>query len=157
MLLGLHAYPHGEPSHLTNPIPRLSTIHMDAQIDNLKWDAKGLIPAIIQDEASGQVLSLFWMNKEALAKTIETGQVHSYSRSRGRLALKGETSGHFQNVKSVFADCDKDVVLIRVEQIGASCHEGYFSCFYRQHEKGAADWKITGKRVFNPEEVYGKK
>jgi phosphoribosyl-AMP cyclohydrolase len=100
---------------------------------------------------------MFWMNKEALTKTIATGRVHTYSRSRGRLALKGETSGHFQHVKSVFTDCDKDVVLIRVEQIGAACHEGYYSCFYRQHQKDAPDWKIVGTRVFDPDEVYKHK
>jgi|ERR1700722_16366549 len=130
---------------------------MDAQIEGLKWDANGLVPAVIQDDKTGQVLVLFWMNKEALAKTIETGKVHSYSRSRGRLALKGETSGHFQFVKGVFTDCDKDVVLIRVEQIGAACHEGYYSCFYRQHQSGQQDWKIVGQRVFDPHEVYEKK
>ena len=130
---------------------------MDSQIESLKWDANGLVPAIIQDDASGQVLAMFWMNREALARTVQTGRVHSYSRSRGRLALKGETSGHFENVKSILTDCDKDVVLIRVEQIGAACHEGYFSCFYRQYQTGGDDWKIVGQRVFNPEEVYGKK
>jgi len=137
----------------------LTTIRMDAQIDGLKWDANGLVPAIIQDDKTGQVLVLFWMNKEALEKTIATGKVHTYSRSRGRLALKGETSGHFEIVKSIFTDCDKDVVLIRVEQIGAACHEGYYSCFYRQYQNGGgdADWKIVGNRVFDPDEVYHKK
>jgi phosphoribosyl-AMP cyclohydrolase len=129
---------------------------MDAQIDGLKWDANGLVPAIIQDDKTGQVLVLFWMNKEALLKTIQTGKVHTYSRSRGRLALKGETSGHFENVKSVFADCDKDAVLIRVEQIGGACHEGYYSCFYRHYDSGGDDWKIVGKRIFDPGEVYPK-
>ena len=130
---------------------------MDAQLDNLKWDANGLIPAVIQDDKTGQVLVLFWMNKEALAKTIETKKVHSYSRSRKRLALKGESSGNFQHVKSVFTDCDKDVVLVRVVQDGAACHEGYYSCFYREYQPGGDDWKIIGERVFNPEDVYGKK
>ena len=130
---------------------------MDAQLENLKWDSAGLIPAIIQDDATGQVLVLFWMNREALAKTVETGKVHTYSRNRKRLALKGETSGHFQIVKSIFTDCDKDVILIRVQQIGAACHEGYYSCFYRQYDKGGADWKIIQKRLFDPDEVYHKK
>jgi phosphoribosyl-AMP cyclohydrolase len=130
---------------------------MDAQLDQLKWDEKGLIPAIVQDDKTGQVLVLFWMNREALEKTIATGKVHTYSRSRGRLALKGETSGHFQLVKSVRTDCDEDVVLIRVEQIGAACHEGYYSCFYREYQAGNADWKIDGTRVFDPEKVYHKK
>ena len=130
---------------------------MDAQLNQLKWDEKGLIPAIVQDDKTGQVLVLFWMNREALEKTIATGKVHTYSRSRGRLALKGETSGHFQLVKSVRTDCDEDVVLIRVEQIGAACHEGYYSCFYREYQAGKADWKIDGTRVFDPEKVYHKK
>jgi phosphoribosyl-AMP cyclohydrolase len=95
-------------------------------------------------------------NREALAKTFETGKVHTYSRSRGRLALKGESSGHFQLVKSILTDCDKDVVLFKVEQIVAACHEGYRSCFYRQHERGAADWKIVATRVFDPKAVYHK-
>jgi phosphoribosyl-AMP cyclohydrolase len=126
-------------------------------MDSLKWDAKGLIPAIIQDDKTGQVLSLFWMNREALEKTIATGKVHSYSRSRGRLALKGETSGHFQLVKSVLADCDKDAVLVRVEQIGAACHEGYYSCFFNEYEQDGSGWKNVGRRVFDPEKVYHKK
>jgi phosphoribosyl-AMP cyclohydrolase len=129
----------------------------DAQIDGLKWDAAGLIPAIIQDDATGQVLVLFWMNKEALARTIQTGKVHTYSRSRRRLALKGETSGNFEIVKSIYTDCDKDVVLIRVEQIGAACHEGFYTCFHRLYQPGQADWKIVGEPLFDPQKVYGKK
>lgn len=129
---------------------------MNAQIDGLKWDAAGLVPAIIQDDKTGQVLVLFWMNKEALEKTIQTGKVHTYSRSRGRLALKGETSGNFELIKSIFTDCDKDAILIRVEQIGGACHEGYYSCFYRQYQDSQDDWKIVGKRVFDPDQVYQK-
>jgi phosphoribosyl-AMP cyclohydrolase len=81
---------------------------MDAQLDRLKLDSNGLIPAIIQDHKTGEVLAMFWMNREAIEKTIATGKVHSYSRSRGRLALKGETSGHFEHVKAVLTDCDRD-------------------------------------------------
>jgi len=130
---------------------------MNALLDTLKYGPDGLIPAIIQEAATGQVLVLFWMNRTALEKTIETGKVHSYSRSRGRLALKGETSGHFQLVKSISTDCDKDTVLIKVEQLGAACHEGYFSCFFRDYADGAADWTINSKRLFDPEQVYSKK
>jgi phosphoribosyl-AMP cyclohydrolase len=131
---------------------------MNAQIDGLKYDASGLIPAIVQDDQTGQVLVMFWMNREALEKTIQTGKVHSYSRSRKRLAMKGESSGHVQNVKSILTDCDKDVVLIKVEQIGAACHEGYYSCFYRQfqNDPAAGDWKIVGEKKFDPEHVYKK-
>jgi phosphoribosyl-AMP cyclohydrolase len=130
---------------------------MNALLDSLKFGPDGLIPAIVQDAASGQVLVMFWMNRTALEKTIETGKVHTYSRSRGRLALKGETSGHFQLVKSISTDCDKDVVLVKVEQIGAACHEGYYSCFFRDYAHGATDWKINAERLFDPEQVYSKK
>jgi phosphoribosyl-AMP cyclohydrolase len=82
--------------------------------------------------------------------------VHTYSRSRGRLALKGESSGHFQLVKKVLTDCDKDVVLFKVEQVVAACHEGYRSCFFREYQGGAGDWKITAEKVFDPERVYQK-
>ena len=142
---------------LTNGPALSKSVAMNALLDSLKYQADGLIPAIIQDAATGQVLVLFWMNRAALEKTIETGKVHSYSRSRGRLALKGESSGHFQIVKGISTDCDKDVVLIKVEQIGAACHEGYYSCFFRDYADGAADWKINAKRLFDPEQVYSKK
>lgn len=120
---------------------------MNAQLDNLKWDSAGLIPAIIQDDKTGQVLCLFWMDRQALEKTIATGKVHSFSRSRKRLALKGESSGCFQLVKSLFTDCDQDVVLVKVDQIGGACHEGYYSCFYRQFQSDNQEWKILGKPV----------
>lgn len=129
---------------------------MDPQLDSLKWDANGLVPAIIQDDKTGQVLAMFWMNREALEKTIATGKVHSYSRSRKRLAMKGESSGHVEHVRSVLTDCDKDVVIVKVAQVGAACHEGYYSCFYRQYEPGAADWKVIAERVFDPSKVYHK-
>lgn len=128
---------------------------MDAQLESLKYDANGLIPVIIQDYRNNEVLMMAFANREALAKTLETGKVHTYSRSRGRLALKGETSGHFQHVKTILTDCDKDVVLIKVDQVMAACHEGYRSCFFREYEPGAAQWKEGGKRVFDPEKVYG--
>ena len=129
---------------------------MDSQIETLKYDASGLIPAIIQDHSTGQVLAMFWMNREALARTIETGKVHSYSRSRKRLAMKGEVSGRVEIVKAVLTDCDKDVVLVQVEQHGAACHEGYYSCFYRQYAAGGSDWKIIAEKKFDPESVYKK-
>ncbi len=128
----------------------------DPQLDALKFDANGLIPTIIQDHANGQVLVVCYMNRDALAKTIETGKVHTYSRSRGRLALKGESSGHFQLVKTILTDCDRDAVVIRVEQRVGACHEGYRSCFYRQYVPGAADWKTIAEKVFDPNAVYHK-
>lgn len=129
---------------------------MDSQLEGLKYDDNGLIPAIIQDHQTGEVLMMAWMNKVSLQKTAETGQTHFYSRSRNKLWLKGESSGHVQNVRSIATDCDKDCLLIRVEQVGAACHDGYYSCFYRQHQAKQADWKIVGKKVFEPEKVYKK-
>jgi phosphoribosyl-AMP cyclohydrolase len=129
---------------------------MDAQLESLKFDSNGLIPAIIQDHATGEVLMMAWMNRDSLARTIESGKTHFFSRSRNKLWLKGESSGHVQHVKSVATDCDRDVVLIKVEQVGAACHDGYYSCFYRQHENNASDWKIVGQKVFDPEKVYQK-
>src|SRR5690606_33377504 len=126
---------------------------MDAQLDSLKFDASGLIPAIIQDHATGEVLMMAWMNRDSLEKTIETGKTHFFSRSRNKLWLKGESSGHIQQVKSIATDCDRDVVLIKVEQAGAACHDGYYSCFYREYQPSAPDWKIIGKKVFDPKKV----
>lgn len=127
---------------------------MDAQLEGLKYDANGMIPAIVQDHRTGEVLMMAWMNRESLAKTVETGKTHFYSRSRGKLWLKGETSGHVQQVMSIATDCDKDTLLIKVEQSGAACHDGYYSCFYREHQANG-DWKIIGRKVFEPEKVYG--
>ncbi len=129
---------------------------LDAQLAGLKFDKDGLIPAIVQDHATGQVLMMAWMNAEAVERTAQTGKTHFYSRSRGKQWLKGESSGHFQLVKSIKTDCDKDVLLIAVEQIGAACHDGYYSCFYRHHASGQADWSIVGEKKFEPESVYKK-
>ncbi len=130
---------------------------MDRQLDKLKFDASGLIPIIVQDQANGDVLMFAFMNREALEKTLATNKIHTYSRSRGRLALKGEVSGHYQLVKSVHTDCDCDVVLFKVEQIVAACHKGYRSCFFRRYEPGAQDWEIIGKKAFDPDAVYKEK
>ena len=129
---------------------------MDAQLEGLKFDANGMIPAIVQEHRTGEVLMMAWMNRESLAKTVETGKTHFFSRSRGKLWLKGETSGHVQQVKSIATDCDKDTLLIKVEQAGAACHDGYYSCFYREHQPLAGEWKIVGRKVFEPEKVYSK-
>jgi phosphoribosyl-AMP cyclohydrolase len=113
----------------------------------------GLIPAIVQDDASGDVLMLAYMNADAFQATLNTGQATFYSRSRCELWVKGKTSGNLQMVKAVYIDCDQDAILVRVDQIGgAACHTGYRSCFYRQLKKGAV--QIVGEPVFNPEEVY---
>ena len=129
---------------------------MKPLLDKLKFDANGLVPVIVQDVANGEVLVMAFTNREALEKTIATGKVHTYSRSRGRVALKGEQSGHFQHVKEVRTDCDRDAVLIKVVQEGGACHEGYRSCFFRKMESGADDWKIVETKVFDPEAVYKK-
>ena len=114
---------------------------------------EGLIPVIIQDGTTKEVLMLGYMNRESWEKTLEMKKATFWSRSRGRLWVKGETSGHFQVIKEIYLDCDGDALLIQVEQIGgAACHTGYRSCFHRHYEKGA--WTLTGERVFDPEEVY---
>jgi phosphoribosyl-AMP cyclohydrolase len=114
----------------------------------------GLLPAIIQDTESGEVLMLGFMNQEAWEKTLATGRVHYFSRTRQKLWCKGETSGHVQVVKEMYLDCDDDTVLIKVEQVGgATCHTGYRSCFYRKIVDGEA--RVVGVKVFDPKEVYG--
>ena len=116
-----------------------------------------LIPVIAQDEASGEVLMLAYMNEEAYAETLQTGRVCYYSRSRKRLWRKGEESGNVQEVKAIFFDCDADTLLVKVHQIGgAACHEGYRSCFFRQVVADADEAKIVGERVFDPKQVYKK-
>lgn len=100
-------------------------------LDGLKYDGNGLIPAVIQDHASLEVLMVAWMNRESLAKTMETGLCTYWSRSRQKFWVKGETSGHVQRVKQISVDCDQDCLLIKVEQTGAACHENYRSCFFR--------------------------
>lgn len=102
-----------------------------SEILGLKYDTNGLIPAVIQDAASGEVLMVAWMNAESLKRTLESGLCTYWSRSRGQFWVKGETSGHVQRVRRVAVDCDKDTLLIQVEQVGAACHEGYRSCFFR--------------------------
>ena len=122
--------------------------------DELKWNADGLIPAIIQEAASGRVLMMAWMNRAALEKTLETGRTHFWSRSRQKFWMKGEESGHIQVVKDVAFDCDGDTLLIQVEQTGGACHEGYKSCFYRSVEKSNAQFKITEPQLKKPAEIY---
>lgn len=116
----------------------------------------GIVPVIVQDDATGEVLMLAYMNQEAWEKTLSTGKAHYYSRSRERLWMKGETSGHTQEVRAVAVDCDADTVLIRVHQHGgAACHEGYRSCFFR-YRLANGGWQARGERVFDPRAVYGK-
>ena len=126
------------------------------QLLDLKFDAAGLVPIIVQDVTNGQVLMMAYMNREAIAKTLETGKIHTYSRSRGRIALKGESSRHFQHVKEVRTDCDRDVLLFKVEQDVAACHEGYRSCFFRRYDAASGEWKVVESKVFEPDAVYKK-
>ena len=111
------------------------------------------MPAIVQSAETGAVLMLAYMNPEAWEKTLSSGEAHYFSRSRGRLWHKGESSGHVQKVRSVRLDCDSDTILLLVEQIGgAACHEGYESCFYREYKSGALS--ECCKKIFEPQEVY---
>ena len=123
-------------------------------LDRVKWDDDGLVPAIAQDAQSHRVLNLAWMNRDALARTIDTGLAHYWSRSRGKLWRKGEQSGHVQKVKSLRLDCDADVVLMEVEQQGGiACHTGRQSCFYRRLENG--QWIEVDPVIKDPREIYG--
>lgn len=106
-------------------------VTMEDILNGLKFDANGLIPAIVQDHENGQVLMMAWMNREAVQRTIETQRATFWSRSRQSFWIKGETSGHVQHVKRVSVDCDQDTLLLQVEQVGAACHENFPSCFYR--------------------------
>jgi phosphoribosyl-AMP cyclohydrolase len=115
----------------------------------------GLVPVIVQDASSHEELMLGYMNKESWEKTLETGRACFWSRSRGQLWLKGERSGHFQEIKEIRLDCDGDTLLIKVHQIGgAACHTGQRSCFHHRYEDGV--WKVSGEKVFDPKEVYGQ-
>ena len=116
-----------------------------------------LIPVIAQDDESGDVLMLAYMNEEAWNETLKTGRVVYYSRSRQKLWRKGEESGNVQEVKGIFYDCDADTLLVRVNQIGgAACHEGYRSCLFRKIDPATGDVEVVGERVFDPKAVYGK-
>lgn len=121
--------------------------------DFIKFDKSGLIPVIIQEVKTNKVLMMAYMNKKSLKMTLDTGKTHFYSRSRKKIWLKGETSGHFQEVKEIYIDCDNDCILIKVRQKKAACHTGYKSCFYRKLEK-FGNLKIIAKKVFKPEKVY---
>lgn len=124
-------------------------------IEHVKFDEKGLVPAIAQDAETGEVLMMAWMNDEALRLTGEKMVAHYYSRSRKKLWLKGETSGNIQKVQEIRLDCDGDTILLKVTQVGGACHEGYRSCFFRKWADGA--WAVDGKKIFDPDKIYGHK
>lgn len=123
-------------------------------ISELKFDKNGLIPAVIVDISDNQVLTLCYMNDEALNKTIETGKIHVFRRSKGRLMLKGETSGHIQVVKEIYFDCEGNSLVIKIEQHVAACHAGYKSCYYRQCDSDGNNIRIAEKKVFDEGTVY---
>ncbi len=119
----------------------------------LKFDDEGLTPAVIQDAASKQVLTLCYLNREALKKSLETGTVHLFRRSQNKLMQKGETSGHIQVIRQVMMDCEGKSVVLLVEQRVAACHAGYFTCYFRQLASDGTV-KTVGERVFDPAKVY---
>ena len=121
-----------------------------------KYNAQGLIPAIIQDADSGEVLMLAYMDKTAFERTLKEKKTVFYSRSRNTYWVKGETSGHTQDVKQVLTDCDRDTILIRVKQHGAACHEGYRSCFVHELDESANIARVTQEKIFDPDKVYKK-
>lgn len=124
-------------------------------LDSVKWNADGLVPAIAQDAASGQVLMLAWMNRDALRATLDSGEAVYWSRSRSKLWRKGEESGHVQKVREVRLDCDQDALLLRVEQLGGiACHTGRQHCFFRRHENG--NWVEIDPVIKDPKEIYRK-
>ncbi|MHA2390805.1 MAG: phosphoribosyl-AMP cyclohydrolase [Promethearchaeota archaeon] len=121
------------------------------QLDFTKIEGN-LIPVIVQDHVSNEVLMLAFANKITIQKTLETGYTHFYSRSRKEIWKKGETSGHVQEIKKLITDCDNDSILIKIDQTGAACHKGYYSCFYKELKDG--EFVVKGNKIFNPEEVY---
>jgi len=125
----------------------------DSWLNKVNWTQDGLVPAVAQEAGSGRVLMVAWMNREALGRTVQTGEVHYWSRSRGKLWHKGEESGHVQKVKSIRLDCDEDVILVEVEQVGGiACHTGRHSCFFQRLEDGK--WVETDAVLKQPQEIY---
>ena len=119
---------------------------MPVQVDFAK--GSGLVPVVVQELGTGDVLMVAYMNEAALEETVRTGRACYFSRSRNRLWRKGETSGHVQHVREIRVDCDADTILLKVEQVGAACHEGYHSCFFRTHSNG--NWDVVAQRIAEP-------
>lgn len=127
----------------------------DTWLNKINWAQDGLVPAVAQDAVSGRVLMVAWMDRAALRRTVETGEAHYWSRSRKKLWHKGEESGHVQKVKSIRIDCDEDVVLLEIEQVGGiACHTGRESCFYSRFEDGK--WVVIDPVLKDPKEIYHK-
>ncbi|MFC1490034.1 phosphoribosyl-AMP cyclohydrolase [Candidatus Latescibacterota bacterium] len=127
-------------------------------IDTIKFNKDGLVPAITQDAETGDILMFAWMNRESLENTLKTGVMTYWSRSRQKLWVKGESSGNTQEVQEAFVDCDEDVLLFKVEQKGmkAACHKGYRSCFFRKINPEDGTFSVIAEKVFNPDNVYKK-
>lgn len=126
-------------------------------LQKLKFNADGLIPAIIQEQSTGRVLMMAWMNEEAVRRSMKEGKTVFWSRSRQKYWVKGESSGNVQLIKDVSFDCDGDTILFQVEQTGAACHEGYKSCFFRSAKDQGDAFEITEPRLIDPQTMYGKK
>ncbi|WP_300444463.1 phosphoribosyl-AMP cyclohydrolase [Zoogloea sp.] len=128
--------------------------HDSAWLDELAWDKDGLIPAIAQDAETNDVLMFAWMNRDALARTVETGEAVYFSRSRGRLWHKGEESGHTQKIREIRIDCDNDVVLLKIEQVGGiACHTGRRSCFFQKYLADGR-WEAVDPVLKDPKDIY---
>lgn len=126
-------------------------------LDGLNFNADGLIPAIAQDRDTGRIMMMAWQNREALALTVKTGQAVYFSRSRGKLWHKGETSGHFQIVHEIYTDCDMDVITLVITQVGGiACHTGRQSCFYQKLDSKRGIWQAVDDIIKDPNEIYGK-
>ena len=124
-------------------------------LEKVKWDANGLVPAIAQEAQTGKVLMVAWMNREALEQTVAGGEAVYWSRSRRKLWHKGEESGHVQKVRELRLDCDEDVILLSVEQVGGiACHTGRHNCFFQKYADGT--WVVTDPVIKTPEDIYGK-
>ncbi|MFW6065476.1 MAG: phosphoribosyl-AMP cyclohydrolase [Planctomycetota bacterium] len=126
---------------------------LEETLRDLKFNADGLIPAVVVDADSRQVLMVAYVNQTSLLETVRTGKTHFWSRSRQKYWMKGESSGHTQDVRAIYTDCDKDTVLLEVTQHGAACHEGYFSCFYRRLDE-SGEWEVVSEKLFDPDKVY---
>ena len=124
-------------------------------IDQLKFNADGLIPAIVQEQSTGRVLMMAWMNRASLEQTLALGKTCFWSRSRQKFWIKGETSGHTQTVKDIAVDCDADTLLLQVEQVGAACHENYQSCFFRSVAADGKTLVVTERRLEPPAAAQG--
>jgi len=128
---------------------------LEKAIGQLKYDSDGLLPAVVVDHETGKVLMVAYVNQTALLETIRTRKTHFWSRSRRKYWMKGESSGHVQEVKAIYTDCDADTVLIEVVPRGPACHEGYYSCFHRRLSDNG-EWQVVAEKLFDPDEVYGK-